>query len=176
MGYCGGDESEPNYYIMGDHTEAISIDYDPAVVSYSEMLDYFWDEHRCDRNTSNVQYQNAVFYRDEKQKKEAIESLERRAARLGLQPSQVKTKIAPVKVFTYAEKYHQKYYIKGEVRDALDELYPDSKALADSTVATRINAYVGIGLEKDAKEFLAELKEYGLAEEIEDVIRERVLR
>ena len=105
---------------MGDNTEAVSIDYDPTIVSYAELLDYFWREHKCDRNSYSVQYQNAVFYRDEAQKKVAEDSLLKRANQLRIDTSEVKTKIAPVKTFTYAEKYHQKYYISGEIREALD--------------------------------------------------------
>ena len=82
---------------MKDHTEAISIDYDPKVTSYNELLKYFWNGHRCDRNSSSVQYQNAIFYRNEEQKKMAEESLQARAKKRGITESQVATKIRPIK-------------------------------------------------------------------------------
>jgi peptide-methionine (S)-S-oxide reductase len=159
---------------MGDHTEAISIDYDPDLISYSELLDYFWEGHRCDRNNASVQYQNAVFYRNDEQKELAETALKSRAASLGITPEKVATKIIPVKTFTYAEKYHQKYSIRGEIREVVDSLYPDAKSLADSTVATRLNAYLGNGIDHDTEKFLNELSDYGLPQAIEDAVRIRV--
>ena len=161
---------------MGDHTEAISIDYDPSVISYSELLNYFWRGHRCELNNSSVQYQNAIFYRNEKQKELAENSRDQWAKRQGVTVAQVQTKIKPVKEFTYAEKYHQKYSLSGDIRDALEEIHPDAKSLADSTVATRLNAYLGSGMKKNSKQFLEELSEYGLPEEVEAMIRKRIQR
>ncbi len=161
---------------MGDHTEAISIDYDPSVISYSELLGYFWKGHRCQYNNSRTQYMNAVFYRSEEQQRLADTALKIRAASLGINPEDVATKILPVKTFTYAEKYHQKYAIRGDMRARLDEIYSDSKALADSTVATRLNAYLGRGADQNRSEFLEELSEYGLPEAIEKEVRAQVSR
>ncbi len=161
---------------MGDHTEAISIDFDPNLISYSELLDHFWQGHRCERNNSSAQYQNAVFYRNDEQKEQAETALKNRAATLGITPEKVATKIIPVKTFTYAEKYHQKYAIRGDIRESIDGLYPDAKSLADSTVATRLNAYLGDGIDQDRAKFLNELSNYGLPQRIEDEIRARVDR
>ena len=160
---------------MKDHTEAISIDYDPKVTSYNELLKYFWNGHRCDRNSSSVQYQNAIFYRNEEQKKMAEESLQARAKKRGITEAQVATKIRPIKEFTYAEKYHQKYAIRGDIRDALDDIYPDAKALADSTIATKLNAYLGEGMKARLGPFLNELPKYDLPEELETAIRKKLL-
>ena len=38
MGYCGGSKAKPTYYMLGDHTEAISIDFDPKAISYEDLL------------------------------------------------------------------------------------------------------------------------------------------
>lgn len=161
---------------MGDHTEAISIDFDPEVISYNELLEHFWQGHRCERNNSSTQYQNAVFYRNDEQKELAETALKNRAAALGISSEKVATKIIPVKTFTYAEKYHQKYAIRGEIRESIDELYPDAKSLADSTVATRLNAYLGDGIGQDRAKFLSELGDYGLPQSTEEEIRGRVER
>ncbi len=165
---------KPTYYAMGDHTEAISIDFDPDLISYSELLDHFWQGHRCERNNSSTQYQNAVFYRNDEQKKLAEQALKNRADTLGIKPEKVATKIIPVKTFTYAEKYHQKYAIRGDIRETIDSLFPDAKSLADSTVATRLNAYLGDGIDQDTEKFLSELSDYNLSEKLEDTIRNRV--
>jgi len=154
---------------MGDHTEAISIDYDPQLISYNDLLGHFWNAHRCERNNSSRQYMNAVFYQNDEQHKTATASLEAQAKRLGIDPSTVKTHILPVAEFTYAEGYHQKYYLTrhSDIRDFLSATYPDAKSLADSTVATRLNAYLGTGMDKDWKTFLEELPSYGLPENLE---------
>lgn len=167
---------KPDYGDMGDHTEAISVDYDPEVISYGELLSYFWNGHRCDRNNSSVQYQNALFYRDDVQRGLAEAELVKRASELGIPPEDVATKVLPMKEFTYAEKYHQKYAINCGLRAAVDGLFADAKELADSTVVTRVNAYLGDGLGQDRVKFLAELSEYGLPLEIENEVRRRVDR
>jgi len=159
---------------MGDHTEAISIDYDPTLISYKELLDHFWKAHRCDLNNSSRQYMNAVFYQNDDQRKIAMDSLVEQAKRLGISANDIKTEIIPVAQFTYAEGYHQKYYLtqQTEIRDFLSQTYPDAKSLADSTVATRLNAYLGSGMDKSWKAFIKELPSYGLPENLEKRLEE----
>ena len=79
----------------------------------------------------------------------------------------------PIQNFTYAEGYHQKYYLTrySDIRDFLTKTYPGEKALADSTVATRLNAYLGSGMQRNWQTFLAELSSYGLPENIEQSLR-----
>lgn len=166
-------KEHPTYHAIGDHTEAISLDYDPAVTSYEKMLDLFWSSHRCDRTNGSRQYMNAVFYRDDTQKALAEASLVKRAAELNLNEKQIETAILPVNVFTYAEAYHQKYYLTryAQIRDFLNETYPDGKALGDSTVATRLNAYLGSGMERNWATFLEQLSSFGLPDELEAALR-----
>lgn len=148
---------------MGDHTEAISIDYNPKVISYTDLLTHFWNAHQCGRTNTRRQYMNAVFYRNEDQRVLAEKSRAERAKRLT-----VTTEVLPVNTFTYAEAYHQKYYLTryADVRDFLTQTYPDGKSLADSTVATRLNAYLGSATQSDWAQFLEELPSYGLPESI----------
>ena len=107
VGYCGGKKEHPTYYSLGDHTEAFSIDYDPGILSYADLLGYFWNGHRCERNNSSRQYINAVFYRDVVQKKLAEASRDEQAKNV----TSVATELHPVGKFTYAEGYHHKYYL-----------------------------------------------------------------
>lgn len=178
VGYCGGDKEKPNYYSLGDQTEAITIDYDPEVLSYDEMLNLFWNGHRCDQINRSRQYMNAVFYRNDEQRKIGEASLVKEAARRGISAAEVQTKILPMKTFTYAEGYHQKYYLTrfSDVRGFLNEAYPDAKSLADSTVATRLNAYLGSGMGLDWEIFLKELPKYGLSEELENLLAQAAKR
>lgn len=173
MGYAGGEKENPSYYSLGNHTEVISIDYDPKVLSYSDLLEIFWAAHRCDQINSSRQYMNAVFFHNEAQKKLAEESRAAAAKSRGVTVEEVQTGLLPVGSFTYAEEYHQKYYLTRyrDIRELLLKSYPDGKSLADSTVATRLNAYLGTGMKKDWTVFLKELPEFGLPKDLEDALR-----
>ncbi len=178
VGYCGGTKEKPNYYALADHTEAISIDYDPQVISYEQLLVYFWKAHRCELSNRSRQYMNAVFYQNKEQQKIADDSRIKEAQRLEISVGDVKTEIIPVGQFTYAEEYHQKYYLTrhSDIRDFLSKNYPTGKALADSTVAARLNAYLGSGIQKNWKSFLKELPSYGLPEDLEARLKKEALR
>ncbi len=178
VGYAGGTESNPTYRSMRDHTEAISIDFDPTVITYQQLLGHFWNAHRCDYSNSSRQYMNAVFYQNEKQLKAAEDSRAKQAQKLGISIGDVKTEIIPVREFTYAEGYHQKYYLTRhtDIRDFLSKNYPTGKALADSTVAARLNAYLGSGMQKNWKAFLKELPSYGLPEALEAKLKKAALK
>jgi peptide-methionine (S)-S-oxide reductase len=173
-GYAGGEKKHPTYYSLGKHTEVISIDYDPKVLSYDDLLKIFWSAHRCDQINTSRQYMNAVFYHNEEQKKKAEASRAKAAREQGVGAAGVQTSIMPVGEFTYAEAYHQKYYLTRyrEIRGILSKAYPDAKSLADSTVATRLNAYLGSGMKRDWEVFLKELPEYGLPKDVQNALAE----
>lgn len=176
VGYCGGAKEEPTYHSMGDHTESISIDFDPAILTFEEILGHFWNGHRCERNHPSRQYMNAFFYRDDRQLEAAESSREAHAASLGIEVEQIATKLLPATAFTYAEGYHQKYYLTRhhDLRDFLESNYPEAKQLADSAVATRLNAFLGSGMERDWDRFRNELPEFGLPEALESSVRTMV--
>ena len=176
VGYAGGEKKNPSYYSLGNHTEVISIDYDPTVLKYEDMLNLFWSAHRCDQAGHSRQYMNALFYHNDEQKKKAQASVVKAAKAQGVSLDAVKTEILPVGEFTYAEAYHQKYYLTryGDIRGFLSKTYADGKSLADSSVATRLNAYLGTGKKRDWDVFLKELGMYGLPKEIEDELRKAV--
>jgi len=62
---------------MGDHTEALQVDYDPGRISFEELLDYIWESHNPFRQAFSRQYMNLIFYHDEEQQRLVLESLER---------------------------------------------------------------------------------------------------
>ena len=173
VGYCGGLKEAPTYRSIGDHTEAISIDYDPAVLSFEKILEVFWEGHNWARNHPGTQYRNALFFRDDEQKLAAEVSRDKRASELGFDVKRVATHIVPMRTFTIAEGYHQKYYLTRfhDIREFLESHYPSAKELADSTVATRLNAYLGSGMQRDWSQFEKELPEYGLPSEMEEHLR-----
>lgn len=119
VGYTGGTEQNPSYQQVshGDtgHYEAIQVYYDPAIVSYSQLLDYFWrhidplnaEGQFCD--TGN-QYRAVIFYHSEEQKKLAEASKEKLMQETGF--AKIATEILPAATFYPAEDYHQSYYKK----------------------------------------------------------------
>jgi peptide-methionine (S)-S-oxide reductase len=168
VGYCGGTTERPTYRSIGDHTEAVAIDFDPEVTSYRALLGHFWASHHCGRGIGSTQYRNAIFVHDAKQRQLAEETRAEAAAARGIAVGEVRTAIVPAGEFTYAEAYHQKYYLTShrELRRFLAGVYPSGKALADSTVATRLNAYLGSGIGRDRERLEAEIGGYGLPEEL----------
>lgn len=152
VGYTGGSTLQPTYRNLGDHTESVQIDYDPRVRTYEDLLEVFWKSHRPDRSIGSRQYMSAIFYADEDQKAAALESKQRAEKRLG---RPVSTQILPLKTFTRAEDYHQKYYLRGQ-RDLMREfaaMYPEARDFTDSTAAARVNGYLGgYGQEQNLKE------------------------
>ena len=120
VGYSGGSTPDPDYRAVcnGDtgHAEAVRVEFDPAQVSYSRLLEIFWENH--DPTTLNrqgpdvgTQYRSAVYYHNEAQKAEAMSSRERRQAS-GKHRRPIVTEITPAAEFFRAEEYHQRYLAK----------------------------------------------------------------
>lgn len=119
-GYAGGKEKNPTYgEVSGgktSHRESVQITYDPEVISYSELVDIFWQTYDptdvggsfYDRGS---QYESAIFYHDAEQKKVAEESKKRLDAS-GKFDKPVATPIIKFTNFYAAEDYHQDYYKK----------------------------------------------------------------
>jgi peptide methionine sulfoxide reductase msrA/msrB len=120
VGYTGGTTKSPTYERVCSgatgHAEAVEVEFDPAKVSYGELLDVFWKIHNpttLNRQGPDVglQYRSEIFTCSEEQKKEALESRDR-LAKSGHFKDAVVTKIEPAGTFWPAEEYHQKYYEK----------------------------------------------------------------
>ena len=171
VGYAGGAKENPTYYSLGDHAETIQIDYDPARISYAELLDLFWAAHSPTSRPWSSQYASIIFYHDAEQKRLAEESHEREAARRG---APIYTEIEPFTRFYLAEDYHQKYRLRGD-RALLAEfqaIYPDLDGLVASTAAARVNGYLGGN--GSLAQLEAEIDELGLSPEAQARLREIV--
>ncbi len=116
VGYAGGRTKNPTYEdVCTDetgHAEAVKIEFDPAKVSYEELMDVFWKIHdptQLNRQGPDVgtQYRSAIFYFDDKQKKAAEKSKENEQNK---HKKTIVTQIVPASEFYPAEDYHQKYY------------------------------------------------------------------
>lgn len=115
-GYAGGTVPNPTYEQVctgsTGHAEVAQIRYDPAKITYDQLLDLFWKSHdptTLDRQGADVgtQYRSAIFYHDAEQKKAAEQSKARAAKHF---EAPVVTEIMPLKTFYPAENYHQDYY------------------------------------------------------------------
>lgn len=113
VGYTGGEVPNATYRNHGNHAEAIEIIYDPARVSYRDLLEFFFQIH--DPSTPNRQgndlgpsYRSAIYYVDDAQREVAEETIADVDAS-GLWPAKVVTELAPVSDFWEAEPEHQDY-------------------------------------------------------------------
>jgi methionine-S-sulfoxide reductase len=161
VGYAGGKKENPTYHQLGDHTEALEVDYDPARISYEKLLEIFWKEHNPTSTSWSTQYKAAVFYHDDEQKRLALATRDRLAARLA---KPIRTEVIPFSRFYPAEAYHQKYNLRGNKQflKELQRYYPQDEGLMNSTAAARVNGYLG---RNGTAEFLkAEIDRYGLSE------------
>jgi peptide-methionine (S)-S-oxide reductase len=126
---------------LGDHTESIEIEYDPSVVSYSDLLGVFMRAHDPGSRSWSRQYMSAIFYHNEGQKKLAVEYREREEARTH---KKIYTQISPASTFYRAEDYHQQYYLRQrpELIRELKAIYPSDEEWVNSTAAARLNSYL----------------------------------
>lgn len=140
VGYTGGKQKNPTYQRIGDHTEALQVDFDPKVISYAQLLAIFWRAHSPEAKEWSRQYKAAVFYHDAQQKQAALQSkaaLEKKMT--------VHTEVLPASTFTLAEDYHQKYQLRNSrvLMQDFSRFYPDARAFTRSTAAARINGLLG---------------------------------
>lgn len=123
-GFTGGHKIKPTYKEVSagrtGHAEAVEIVYDPAIISYKQLLEIFWhnidpiavNSQFCD---SGSQYRSAIFYNSSVQAREAKES-KATLERSGRFSAPIATEIAAVNTFYPAEEYHQDYYKKNPLR------------------------------------------------------------
>jgi peptide-methionine (S)-S-oxide reductase len=113
VGYTGGDVANATYRNHGTHAEAIEVVFDPSVLSYRKLLQFFFQIH--DPTTLNRQgndvgtsYRSAIFYANEEQKRIAEETI-RDVQTSGKWPGKVLTQVVPEGPFWEAEPEHQDY-------------------------------------------------------------------
>lgn len=119
-GYMGGSRANPTYEQVcgGDtgHAEVVRVTFDPATVSFKELLEVFFVIHdpttlNRQGNDAGTQYRSAVFYHTPQQKADAEEVIARLdAAKLWSSP--IVTELTPASTFYMAEGYHQEYFAR----------------------------------------------------------------
>ena len=118
VGYCGGNTKKTNYEEVcngeTNHAEVVKLDFDPNLISYERILEYFFEIH--DPTTLNsqgpdfgVQYRSEIFYLNETQKSVAENVLKKINEKLN---GKVVTRISLIKNYSPAEEYHQRYLEK----------------------------------------------------------------
>jgi len=116
VGYTGGSAPDPTYRSHEGHAEAMLIKYDDAVMSYRQLLEYFFRVHNPTTvnrqgNDTGSSYRSAIFYQDEAEKADAAEMIAF-VNESGKWPDPVVTTLEPLDVFYDAEDYHQDYLVK----------------------------------------------------------------
>ena len=118
VGYCGGHNAETNYKEVctgsTNHAEVVKLDFDPKIISYEKILEFFFEIH--DPTTLNsqgpdfgTQYRSEIFYLNDNQKITAQNIINKENERLS---GKVVTKLSQVKNYCPAEEYHQRYLEK----------------------------------------------------------------
>lgn len=112
-GYTGGTSSNPSYHDMGDHTEALQIEFNPHVISFEQLLDKFWSLHDPTAEYES-RFRSIIFYLDETQRELAEES---KKAKQADYDEPIVTEILPATKFYQAESYNQDYLarMRGEI-------------------------------------------------------------
>ncbi|PLX82738.1 MAG: peptide methionine sulfoxide reductase [Desulfuromonas sp.] len=171
VGYTGGTTVDPDYRHIGDHSEAIRIDFDPNRISYAQLLDVFWESHDPTFQNWSRQYRNVIFPLTKEQESLAGNSRRQLAARSG---RSVVSEIEPAGPFYPAEDYHQKYLLrKADTLFAeLQRHYPDERELITSTAAARLNGYLGCN--GDAEILQGEIGALGLSSPLQKRLIEYV--
>lgn len=120
VGYTGGTTQHPTYEQVctgtTGHMEAVEIQYDPSVVSYDDLLKFFWTIHdptSLDKQGPDVgsQYRSVIFYHSNEQKEKALKSKDD-LQQSGVYTHKIVTEILPAQPFYKAEEYHQQYIKK----------------------------------------------------------------
>src|SRR6188472_4567497 len=118
VGYCGGTEPNPTYELVGSgktiYRESIEITYDPAKISFDQLLDIYWRQinpTQSDGQFTDIgpSYRAAIFVQSDEERKIA-EASKAKLAGSGKFKKSIVTEVLPAMKFWPAEEYHQKYY------------------------------------------------------------------
>ncbi len=141
VGYAGGSTENPTYKQLEDYIETVQIEYDPNKISFSVIMDLFFDKRTPVREPWKRQYASAFFYHDEEQKQQILQKKEALEHELG---QRVYTEISAYEAFYLAEERHQKYRLQRqpELLAAFRTMYPGLEEFVNSTAAARVNGYL----------------------------------
>lgn len=116
------------------------MEFDPTVISYERLLEFFWQNHEPCEKAWSRQYQAVLFFADAAQQQAA----QRSAAKVHEAEGQaVRTEVVPFTKFFVAEDYHQKYALRQqrELMTQLRQFFADEAEFRESPLAAKLNAY-----------------------------------
>lgn len=143
-GFTGGQTPNPSYSAIADHVETVEVTFDPALTSFEQLLDHFWDHHNARAKPIFRQYASAIFTTSKIQTIEAKSARSQRQTEGGSDP--ILTAVIPLQKFYPAEAYHQKYYLQQDTE--LAKLLPGSDKYS-TQLATKLNALAGRAGDRD---------------------------
>jgi len=129
-GYTGGKNTNPNWFFHPGHAEAVEITYDPEIIDYKHLLDFFFQIHNPTTlnkqgNDIGTSYRSAIFYQDEEEKRIAEEMIDI-VNQSGRWKDSVATSLEPFKEFWDAEDVHQDFLQRNPDGYTCHAIYFDS--------------------------------------------------
>lgn len=129
-GYAGGENDDPTYENHPGHAETLEVEYDPGIISYLQLLDFFFQIHNPTTlnqqgNDTGTSYRSAIFYQDPDEKQDA-EDMIRIVNDSKRWKDPVVTTLEPFTAFYPAEDYHQDYLQKNPGGYTCHAIYFDS--------------------------------------------------
>lgn len=167
MGYAAGTKTDPTYHDMGDHAECTEIDFDPEEISYETLLERFFEWHNAFKKPYSRQYMSAILYHNDEQH----ESIKKAIAQREDEKRKVRSEVQSYTFMTWAEDYHQKYYLRRNKQVALElkGRFPEYADFVNSTEVAKANAILGGFWQPQA----SELEALGFSEEAQDQLLNR---
>uniref|UniRef100_A0A914N7F5 peptide-methionine (S)-S-oxide reductase n=1 Tax=Meloidogyne incognita TaxID=6306 RepID=A0A914N7F5_MELIC len=173
VGYSGGTSPSPTYQNIGDHTEIVEIQFNPELTKFKEIINLFYSKHNFTL-PQKTQYKSVILYVDEEQKKIALEEMEKAKEKYN-KNTIFYTFLQKFEKFYQAEDYHQKYWLRCE-NNIFKELNLSNSQLINSTLATKINGYLGGNSKEDFNLLNILQKEYKLSDYLITKIKEIALK
>nr|CAD2170693.1 unnamed protein product [Meloidogyne enterolobii] len=174
VGYSGGTSPSPTYQNIGDHTEIVEIQFNPELTKFKEIINLFYSKHNFTL-PQKTQYKSVILYVDEEQKKIALEEMEKAKEKYTNKNTIFYTFLQKFEKFYQAEDYHQKYWLRCE-NNIFKELNLTNSQLINSTLATKINGYLGGNSKEDFNLLNILQKEYKLSDSLITKIKEIALK
>jgi peptide-methionine (S)-S-oxide reductase len=148
-GYAGGAKANPDYHSVGDHAEALEVEYDPGAISFERLLEIFWANHdptqvlgqgpdvgAQHRSATGAHFRSVIFTQTDEEAAVALKSKQAEQAKLG---AEITTEIQPLRAFYPAEAEHQKLELRRKPQ--LLQLLGSDEDLTSSVLATKLNGY-----------------------------------
>jgi methionine-S-sulfoxide reductase len=139
VGYVGGKKpGVPTYHAILDFSEGIQIDFDPAVLPLSHLLELVWSAHDAFRPGWGTQYAHRIFFtpsQEEEVRRSAVKHSERNK-------KAIVTTLEPMSKFYVAEDYHQKYTLRHHSDLVKAIKFKSEEQLRESKVAAKLNGWL----------------------------------